>query len=312
LAALVAGPTVRQMAAAIRELRAGPAAPPAPVVPLQTHGTLPPLFCVHPAGRGVNNYVHLVRHLGSDQPVFGVVDLGDDLARPIPRIAAEHLQAIRALQAEGPYYLLGWSFGAIIVYEMALQLEREHQQVAFLGLMDGVEPELWRGLPEPDGALRVATLATEVAERMSRPFSLRREDLQGLSLDEQCLRAAEALHAQVGAPVDLSAAHLRESCHVVQARDETKRRYTAGEIQGRMTLFLPHEAPIERQRYFAAFDESERGTLGWHRLVRGGIEIHQIPGTHMAMGCEPHVRVLAERVRESLAAARNRVGGQDA
>ncbi|HEY7767045.1 amino acid adenylation domain-containing protein, partial [Longimicrobium sp.] len=115
VATLFAGATVRQMAAAILAQDASAAR--APVVALQPDGSLPPLFCVHATDREVLSYVSLVRHLGAEQPVYGVRDLGEDLSRPLTRLAAEHVQEIRSVQPEGPYYLAGWSFGGLVAFE---------------------------------------------------------------------------------------------------------------------------------------------------------------------------------------------------
>ena len=42
---------------------------------------------------------------------------------------------------------------------------------------------------------------------------------------------------------------------------------------------------------------------GWRELVRGNIETHEIPGNHLNIIKEPGVRVLAERLHESLSKA---------
>jgi amino acid adenylation domain-containing protein len=302
LGILVTGATVRQMAAAIRQQRAS-AASPGPIVPLQPEGDRPPLFCVHPAGRGVSVYVHLVRHLGPRQPVFGVLDLDENLARPVSRIAAEHISAIRARQPDGPYYLLGWSFGGTVVYEMAVQLARQHQEVAFVGVVDTIEIGLSRALPKRDAAWRVAVLAKEIAEKMGRPFSLRREELHALDLHAQCRYAADALHAQHAAPPDFTAATLREDYYdVVVLRERSRRRHKPRPYAGRLTLFRPLDTPDDYARLFSSLTEEEARTLGWSRCA-ASVAVERVPGTHRAMFCEPHVRVLAQRVRECLADA---------
>src|SRR5207237_904265 len=122
VAALFAGATVRHMAMAIEERRAAPD-PRSPIVPMQPHGSLPPLFCVPPAGRGAIGFVSLVRHLHPDQPAYALRDVNGDPARPVAEIAAEHVAAIRSVQPKGPYHLLGWSFGGDLAYETAVQLE---------------------------------------------------------------------------------------------------------------------------------------------------------------------------------------------
>ncbi|HEU4881000.1 MAG TPA: amino acid adenylation domain-containing protein [Longimicrobium sp.] len=314
LATLFAGTTVRQMAEAVLEERRGGAAPAwgagPTVVPLQPHGTLPPLFCVHPAGRDVHGYIHLVRHLGGDQPVFGLRDGGAELHRPLAQIAAGHVGALRAVQPEGPYHLLGWSFGGTVAYEMAVELERQGQQVAFLGMLDtpgpGAVDEAWG---EMEDAELVAGLAGDVAVQMGRPFDLAPDALRGLTLEEQLHRAADALHAQGAAPPGFESASLRESYEVVKARSASREGYVPGRFGGRVTVFEAQDLsagmdPEQAERIRAAWSEEERRTLFWCRVVDDRVEVHGVPGTHVSIGMEPHVRVLAERVRASLAAAR--------
>jgi aspartate racemase len=40
--------------------------------------------------------------------------------------------------------------------------------------------------------------------------------------------------------------------------------------------------------------------LGWSELATGGVEIHEVPGTHLGMLMEPHVRVLGEKLMASI------------
>jgi amino acid adenylation domain-containing protein len=332
LATLFAGATVRRMADAVLEQRraAPPPSPPrgsapappgsadpargAPVVRLRSGDTLPPLFCVHPAGPEVYGYVNLVRHLGDGQPVFGVRDTGD-LGRPLARIAREHVGHLRRVQPEGPYHLMGWSFGGVVAYEMAAELERQGQAVAFLGLLDtaapGVGDDLWEEL---QGAELVAGLAGDVAAQMGRPFHFRGSELRGLPLDEQLRRAVQALHAQHAAPPGFEAAALRADHDVVMAREESRKGYVPGRFSGWVTLFRAAEQsaqmdPAFIRRMEAGWTEEELRTRCWCRLVRERVRVHRVPGTHASIGMEPHVRELAARVRAALAEARTPAAG---
>ncbi|HEX2207374.1 MAG TPA: non-ribosomal peptide synthase/polyketide synthase [Longimicrobium sp.] len=305
LATLFAGATVRQMADAIATQH-GPAAPTKPIVLLQPHGTRPPLFCLHPAGREVYGYMHLVRHLGGDQPVYGVRDAGDDLARPIARIAADHLEAIRAVQPHGPYHLMGWSFGGIVAYEMAVQLEARGEAVAFLGMLDsaapGVGDEMWE---EMDDAELVAGLAHDVAAQMGRPFALDAADLRGMELEEQVRAAARALVEQGTVPADFEADTLREACDTVRARSVSRRGYVPGPFSGVVTVFRATELgegsePDATERLQDGWSDEERRTLCWSRLMGDRVAVHAVPGTHITIGMEPNVRALAASVREAL------------
>jgi len=306
VATLFAGATVRHMADAVLEQRRAAPALPAAVVPLQPGGTLPPLFFIHSADRGVMGYVGLVRHLGGGQPAYGVRDLGD-LARPVARIAAEHVAAIRAVQPHGPYALVGWSFGGVVAFEAALQLRRLGEAVAFVGLMDTMSPLLMREWSWATDAEVVAGMAREAAELNGRTLSLDPGELEGMALDAQLRHAVEALRARGAVPADYDGAALEEAVRTVRAREASGSAYAPGRFDGVLTLFRAEDGGERRARFFAARgDDDERRALGWSPLATAPVEVVDVPGTHVTLGAEPNVAMLARRMRESLAAARER------
>ncbi|HEU4558536.1 MAG TPA: amino acid adenylation domain-containing protein, partial [Longimicrobium sp.] len=312
VATLFAGATIRQMADAVREQRRSPSAAPASVVPLQPHGSLPPLYVIHSSDRDVMGYVNLVRHLGAGQPVFGVRDVGDDMARPITQIAAEHVAAVRAVQPGGPYYLAGWSFGGFVAYEMAFQLEQAGEMVAFVGLLDTMSPVLAQAWPYRGDLDLALTMAEEAAARMRRPFSLapdEREALKGLDPDEQVSRIVEALHAAEAAPPAFDAAALGEACRTIRDRNRSYAGYVPGCVSATVTLFRATDNPPRHQAFFDQLPDEERHTLGWSRHAGSPVAVHPVPGTHVTVGAEPHARVLVGRIRELLASARERALG---
>jgi thioesterase domain-containing protein len=303
VATLFAGGTVRHMADAILEQKRSVPKAPAPVVPLQPNGSLPPIFLVHSADRNVMGYVNLVRHLGPGQPAFGVRDLGE-LSRPVPQIASEHVAAIREVQPHGPYYLASWSFGGVVAYEMAIQLEEAGETVAFVGMLDTLCPVLPRRWGWTREADVVVALAEDIAARMRTPFSLRAEELDGLELDEQVRHAVEALHAQGAAPPDYQASTLREECGAVLDRVRSAAGYVPGCRSGTITLFRARDGRPRHEEFFAAGPKEEKLTLGW--CPYAPVEVYPVPGEHASLASEPHVRVLAQHMREALALARER------
>ena len=59
------------------------------------------------------------------------------------RTASEYRRIIRVHQPQGPYRLLGYSYGGILGFEIARQLEEQGQAVDFCGVIDtGIEPDL--------------------------------------------------------------------------------------------------------------------------------------------------------------------------
>jgi thioesterase domain-containing protein len=118
------------------------------LLPLRTGGGRPPLFCVHPAAGISWVYSGLLRHIGAGRPIYGLQARGLKGTIPVSvsEIADDYLRQIRSVQPDGPYHLLGWSFGAVVAHTMAVQLQAAGQQVALLALLDGTP-----SVPHPAG-----------------------------------------------------------------------------------------------------------------------------------------------------------------
>jgi amino acid adenylation domain-containing protein len=305
---LFTGATVRQMAEAIRAQRRSAPAAPAAVVPLHAEGTHPPLFLVHSADRDVMGYVNLVRHLDVEQPVYGLRDVGDDLSRPLARIAADHIEALRSVQPHGPYYVAGWSFGGFVAYEMALQLEALDEPVAFVGMLDTMAPPMADAWPWSGDADVLVGLAHDVASVARRPFSLPPGALDGLDPEAQVQRVVEVLNEQGAAPPGFDAAALAEQARVIRARNRSREGYVPRAFPGTVSLFRADGLTEYHARFFADYGEEETDTRGWCSLAADGVEVYPVPGEHATITAEPHARVLAQAVRTALAAARARAG----
>ena len=93
--------------------------------PIRAHGSNPPFFCVHPASGLSWCYLPLSQCVPADNPLYGLQARGLDgtgqPARSVRDMASDYIEQIRTVQGSGPYRLLGWSFGGIVVQEMAVQ-----------------------------------------------------------------------------------------------------------------------------------------------------------------------------------------------
>jgi amino acid adenylation domain-containing protein len=112
------------------------------LIPINTHGSRIPLFCVSRPNVNALGYAALARALGQDQPTYGLqsqmevdpaIDFSDDQYRAA---AQEYIQAMKKVQPHGPYYLIGQCQGSYIGFEMVRQLESLGEEVAFWGVLD--------------------------------------------------------------------------------------------------------------------------------------------------------------------------------
>ncbi|KAH7948759.1 hypothetical protein HPB49_002004 [Dermacentor silvarum] len=94
-----------------------------------------PVFIMHPIEGHVNGLSELASHL----PVraVGVQRTPDIPVRSIEEMAAIYLQKLAEVQPKGPYHIVGYSFGATVAFEIAVQLQASGASVGSLTLLDG-------------------------------------------------------------------------------------------------------------------------------------------------------------------------------
>ncbi|MBX8607373.1 alpha/beta fold hydrolase [Pseudomonas cichorii] len=94
-----------------------------------------PMFVFHASDGETGAYLPLARAL--DLQVFGLQAAEALNAQSLQDLAANYVCAIRRQQANGPYVLLGWSYGTFVAEAAAHLLQREGQQVRLI-LLDPV------------------------------------------------------------------------------------------------------------------------------------------------------------------------------
>ncbi|MEH1098517.1 amino acid adenylation domain-containing protein [Micromonospora sp. CPCC 205561] len=237
------------------------------LVPLQPAGARRPLFCVH-AGLGMSwSYAGLARHLGPDQPIYGLqtraLTVPGYQAASLPELAAEYLDEIRRVQPHGPYRLLGWSFGGVVAHAMAVAAEQAGEEVELLAMMDAYPVS---------------------AEEATRPRS-ERETMLMLIGDE---------------PGDLPDELLDRydpevAVEVLRRRDPALASFTREEVRALVLAAVNHADIMAAHRpvvfsgdllFFSAdragTDEDLSATL-WGEHLRGTIECHPTGATHHRM-----------------------------
>src|SRR4029079_5901268 len=154
------------------------------LLPIRPAGSKRPLFCIHDAGGFSWPYSKLIRHIPPQHPIFGLQarNLTQRAMRPntIDEMAADYLSIIRRVQPEGPYNLLGWSFGGIVAHAIATKLQSMGERVSLLALLDSY-PRPPEGAPAGfDDDSEVLSTQVAINPIMNLLDVLRREGLTTL------------------------------------------------------------------------------------------------------------------------------------
>jgi amino acid adenylation domain-containing protein len=267
-----------------------------PVVTLQPHGDLPPFFCLPGIAGNVMHLYNLARQVGTHRPFLGLrCDPDAPLTETLPQIAARYAEAILAHQPAGPYYLGGYSFGAMVAYEVACQLMERGHEIGLLAIIDQRRPQ-WKltfgnalpVLPRILGAIP-QRLRDELAQTTPRD---RLRNFQRLAL--RWSKAAFGYRARAASIFNLSAAE-PELIERYDANLRALHDYRPERLAASLTLFRAETQLLSS----LALDS----TLGWSDLVEGNVTVCIVPGNHHTMTTEPLVWHLAEALSAELDAA---------
>ncbi|MFD8719844.1 SDR family NAD(P)-dependent oxidoreductase [Streptomyces sp. NPDC059629] len=253
----------------------------------------PPLFTFHPAGGPTSVYLPLTGLLPAEQPVYGLERV-DELST-MEEKAARYRTIIRDIQPEGPYHLLGWSFGGCLAYEVALQLREAGQDIGSLGLIDTVLPPV---LPEPESRQflleRFGRFAEYIEKTYGHRLDLPYEELAATP-DDQQIDVVMRLVAEAG--LDMSPGimeHQRTS--YIDAR--VGERYVPRPQEGHVVLYRAKQP----QQLTAVLDPRylrQDADLGWAPLCPT-LEIVPVDGDHLSVIDPPHVQTIAQHVTRAM------------
>ncbi|MDY6937925.1 MAG: SDR family NAD(P)-dependent oxidoreductase [Cyanobacteriota bacterium] len=271
-------------------------------IAIQPEGTQLPLFCVAGILGSVFDFYGLARYLNPDRPLYGLRSYGlmpgETPLTSMADIASQQIQAIQAIQPQGPYHLAGHSFGGKVAFEMARQLQERGEAVSFLAILDipAVLAGRDRALERWDDPQYIIQLAEIYAGNSGEKFEIALEHLQELDTDDR-LNLLFGQLQQKGQKLTWS--ELQQMFSVYRSNTIADTAYIPQKSNIPITLlratdigqfdFLPDAAATDRDP-----------TWGWHQRSTQPIELHQLPGNHFTMVKEPHVQILARQLNISL------------
>ena len=245
--------TIEELAAIISQIEI------ASEIVIKSNVKIPPLFVIANIGY---LYQQMIEYLETEQPMY-IIQEPLDIA---PEMASRCLQRMREIQPQGPYHLMGHSYEGLVAYEIAGQLYKEKEQVAFLGLLDTAIPELEN--------LADKTSRQKRYQRLKKVFQLPPIDIINFF--------KERIEYRMSKKFDPLLSSLEK---FTNAYDEIK------QLPVKITIFA---AIFE-------FYGLEDANLGWDKFAIGGVEVYEIPGTHRSMVLKAdNAKLIAKQLRDCL------------
>ena len=298
LATLFEAPTINELAALIRSET--PADGWSPLVPIQPNGSRPPFFCIHGAGGNVLIYRGLSRHLGSDQPFYGLQAQGLDGGIPplgrIEDMSALYVKAIKRQQRHGPYLIGGYCGGGILAYEVAQQLRSQGEEIGLLALFDTMNFSKIRPFTVwSKSYYSVQRLVFHAANFLRLDFGGKAQFFHGkvTSLRNRLPVWWGIILSKFGATSHGTGSDFRALGEIWKSNDLACQKYVPQKFDGIVTDFRP-------SKQYRVFDQPD---AKWDQLALRGQVVVDLSVYPAGMLVDPFVNHLAHELRKAIDSA---------
>lgn len=294
MAMLMQAPSPRLLGALIDEKISAPVAVETArpvIVPVREEGEKLPLFCIHGGDGGVFFYLNLAAEMPPGRPLLAIESPalsaeGEVDNASVEETAVSYFELIRERQPTGPYHLAGYSFGGLLVIEVARSLIAAGESVAFAGLFDTVNP---------------ATPIREYSlmERIEVYWESQERESFRRRISRLLIRAREGIATHLRVKGELRAVRSGaitepySEARMLQVREShwlAMKRYQPALLDARITLFKSNVVDDK----FEIPDD-----YGWQPAV-ASLEVVNVPGKHLDMFDMPHVRELSVEIAKRL------------
>jgi thioesterase domain-containing protein len=234
-----------------------------------------------------DHFEHMAAALPIDSSVYGMrlVDLdrlNEDLT--VEQLAQSHARVLCGRPENGPYILLGYSFGGLVAYEMARILVNRGEEVPLLALFDTPHPNFQHNLSRQESEVVRKKYLADRKRKYLVNLMKGRVDQIVLDTSKYLVKKAQPICWKtikaICKALNLSFPSTTESLKI----SAMWHAYTPKEFGGHMVLFRAEGRDAE-------FGDDL--TMGWHRNLKNGVDVQFAHGSHAVMMYPPYVHDLA-------------------
>ena len=194
----------------------------------------------------------------------------------VQSLATSHLSEVVKIQPHGPYYLIGYSIGAFVAYEMANVLMSRGETIGLLAVVDIYNPALDHESTREAVQFRKRYRADRISKYLN---ALLKGDFRQI-----------VTHISKSKILETKTKTIINKIFGAKYAAGKLRSYSPGKFPGRLVLFR-----VERPMGGGAEFEHDP-SLGWRSQAEGGVDVNFVAGDHGTATKMPHVVDLANKL----------------
>lgn len=257
------------------------------LVAIKPFGSKPPIYLIHGGSLNILLYKALEPFLSKDQPLYGIQALGLDgnltHLNSIESIAKRYLDELLEQNPDGPYILIGYSYGGIVVFEMARQLIAMGKEIKMLGIMDTNVSD--RVSPEEKPSKVIRFLNRQVRKAAFFGGNMMHSPREVINYQWSVLNRKLNKSFQVAEDEQI----YDYGMPVIEAYNNAYDNYILKPLDVKVHLFR-----VKERTYFV----DDRTYLGWMKYAKKGVSVYDVRGDHKTFILPPHNEHLIKMIEK--------------
>ncbi len=267
-----------------------------PLVPFGKSNPKQSLYCIHPVGGHVLSYAKLAANLG-DLPVCAIQARGTDINQ-IPDTSVEAMASFYTKEllkeSEPPYMLGGWSFGAIVAFEMARQLMQQGHKISLLASFDRALDLSEDEMPILESDYVSIFIEYLLKDRNMKKMNINEEIVREYPEDSQLKFLLDKSIQWNILPPDFSLTYLVRTLELYKVNAQALVMYDPKPYEGDLDLFVTNTT-LE-----SYLENGSNAFLGWDKYISGNIRVHKYEGDHFTLLQNPLLAQDIKRVIKNI------------
>ena len=298
ISTIMANPTVHTLTTALESLHV--TRPYDPVVQLSEYGEQAPLWLIHPGVGEILVFLNLANFI-DDRPVYAIRARGFDgepYFQALDEAITTYHAAIKAKQPTGPYAIAGYSYGAMLAFEVTKILEARGDEVRFLGSFN-LPPHIKSRMEQLDwtyGLLHLSYFLRLIPEERAH-----------------CLAPELRTHPREKALAHISAIADKSRLEELKLTPEALARWAdlSFSLQSMARDYEPSGSVATIDVFIATplkevatsrEDWRENHMRAWSAFTRESPRFHEVDGDHYTLMAPEHVTSFHQKLRKALKA----------
>ncbi|PWY79700.1 acetyl-CoA synthetase-like protein [Aspergillus heteromorphus CBS 117.55] len=297
---ILQNPTIEALSVMLEDLQQNQGPKPYnPIVELQNGPSkAPPIFFFHPGMGEVLVFLNFSKYF-ADRKVYALrspgFNPGEKMFTSVDEMTDTYLKHIRALQPEGPYIFIGYSYGAMIAFETAKKVEASGDRVGFLGSLN-LPPHIKKHIREMDYVESLLHLVYFLGFITEEDAHLMSPDMHKLPQSEVLPSIMKVSDQARVAELGMSEAKIRDWAMLSSKLQELAHTYDPSGTVAHMDVFyaiplvsVGRDKDVWLKQHLMRWNEHS-----------DSVRYHDVPGSHHTMMAEENVFALHKTLRGAL------------